>query len=224
MGRAIKTMLLITILMLLLSGCQTSVPPTQTPPAVTPPTSQPESVQPAANTSQPAPTTTNASQPAAPPPPVAEPPAPAPPIGVSIGNLAPDFQLTTFTGDNISLWGLRGKPVLLNFWATWCGPCKFEMPFLQQIHESYSDKGLVLLAVDFGEKPDKIQKFMDTNNVTLTMPMPMDTDGKVTTKTYLVGALPTTFLIDKEGIIRQKVIGAFANKEAIENELKKIMP
>ena len=112
---------------------------------------------------------------------------------------------------------------MVNFWATWCPPCKAEMHYLQQVHDSWSAKGLVLLAVDIGEKPDKIAGFMTTNNITLTMPIPMDADGKVA-KAYLIGAIPTTFLINKDGVIRQKIIGAFPSKEAIENELKKIMP
>ncbi len=198
MGK-VKLSAMVLIGLILLSGCQ------------------PKPVQPPANTNQP-------TLPAPPPTVPSPPPAPALPVGVSISNMAPDFNLRTFTGDNISLSDFRGRPVLLNFWATWCGPCKFEMPFLQKINDSYSAKGLVVLAVDFGEKPAKIQEFMTKNNITLTMPMPMDTDGKVTTKTYLVGALPTTFLIDKDGVIRSKVVGAFANVEAIENELKKIMP
>ncbi|MBI4180518.1 MAG: TlpA family protein disulfide reductase, partial [Chloroflexi bacterium] len=124
-------------------------------------------------------------------------------------------------GQTVSLSGLRGKPVLINFWATWCPPCKAEMPFLQQIHDSYLDKGLVVLEVDIGEKSATIQKFMTELNLSMTVPM--DTDMKVA-KAYGITAIPTTFLIDKDGVIRQKVIGAFPNKEAIEAELIKIMP
>ena len=210
MGRAIKTTLLITALMLVLSGCQTSTPPTQTPPAVTSTASQPETAQLTTNTSQPAPS-----------PPVVEPSAPTIPIGVSVGNLAPDFNLKTLTGENVTLSSLRGKPVLLNFWATWCDPCKKEMPYLQQINDSYSSKGLVLLAVDWKDKAFDVEKFMMAFNLSMTVPM--DTNGKVT-QAYLVGAIPTTFLIDKDGVIRQKKIGPFADAADIENELKKIMP
>ncbi|MDO8687303.1 MAG: redoxin domain-containing protein [Dehalococcoidales bacterium] len=141
--------------------------------------------------------------------------------GVSIGNRAPDFQLRTLTGQTVSLSSLRGKPVLINFWATWCGPCKAEMPYLQQINDTWSAKGLVLLAVDIGEKPATIEKFMTELNLSMTVPM--DSDGKVA-RAYLVGAIPTTFLIDKDGVIRQKVVGAFTSVEAIEKELSKIMP
>ena len=165
---------------------------------------------------------TPAIQTAPPPATVLPPPAPTIPAGVSIGNLAPDFQLQTLSGESVSLSGLRGKSVLLNFWATWCGPCKFEMPFLQQINDTWSSKGLVVLEVDVGEKLDVVQKYMTDNNLSMTVAM--DTDMKVTSKSYLIGAIPTTFLIDKDGVIRYKMVGAFPNAEAIEKELRKVVP
>ena len=68
-----------------------------------------------------------------------------------VGNRAPDFELNNLEGQLVSLGDLRGKPVLINFWATWCPPCRAEMPYLQQIYEEWSDKGLVLLAINIGE-------------------------------------------------------------------------
>jgi len=216
MGKLIKLSAIVLLGVLLVSGCQAFTPATEPSPAPA-----------TANTSEPAtpPTdapTSSTAQPTLPPPTTTSlPPAPTIPVGNQIGNLAPDFQLQTLSGQTVSLSGLRGKPVLINFWATWCPPCKAEMPYLQQVHDSWSAKGLVLLAVDIRESPATVEKFMTELNLSMTVPM--DTDMKVT-KVYLIGALPTTFLIDKDGIIRQKVIGAFPNKEAIENELKKIMP
>jgi cytochrome c biogenesis protein CcmG/thiol:disulfide interchange protein DsbE len=139
----------------------------------------------------------------------------------NIGNRAIDFELQTLDGKAVKLSDYRGKPVLLNFWATWCGPCRFEVPFLQQINDSYSAKGLVMLAVDIGENSTVINNFMTSLNVSL--PVLMDTDKKAS-KSYTITAIPTTFLIDKDGIIRQKVLGAFPDKATIENELKKIIP
>ena len=143
------------------------------------------------------------------------------PEGINIGARAPDFQLQTLDGKMVKLSDLRGKPVLLNFWATWCGPCRSEMPYLQQINDSYSAKGLVLLAIDIAESPATVEKFM--TELDLSMTVPMDTDKKVA-KAYGITAIPTTFLIDKEGIIRQKMVGAFPNKAAIETLLKTIIP
>ncbi|MDO8716884.1 MAG: TlpA disulfide reductase family protein [Dehalococcoidales bacterium] len=143
------------------------------------------------------------------------------PEGINIGNRAIDFELQTLDGKTVKLSDLRGKPVLLNFWATWCGPCRFEMPFLQQINDSWSAKGLVLLAVDIAESPATVEKFMTELNLSLTVPM--DTDKKVA-KAYGITAIPTTYFIDKNGIIQQKMVGAFPNKATIETMLKKIIP
>lgn len=141
--------------------------------------------------------------------------------GINIGDRAIDFQLQTLDGKTVKLSDFRGKPVLLNFWTTWCPPCRFEVPFLQQINDSYAAKGLVMLAVDVGENSTIIKNFMTSLNVSLTVPM--DTDGKVA-KAYSITTIPRTFFIDKNGIIRQIIPGAFPDKAAIENELKKIMP
>ena len=189
MGKAKLSAIIILLVVLVASGCQSFTPASQLAPAP--------------------PTTTSL------------PPAPTIPVGNRISNLAPDFQLQTLTGQTVSLSGLRGKPVLINFWATWCPPCKAEMPYLQQVHDSWSAKGLVLLAVDIGENSGTIEKFMTELNLSMTVPM--DTDKKVA-KAYGITAIPTSFLIDKDGIIRAKIIGAFPSAEAIEKELTKIIP
>ena len=141
--------------------------------------------------------------------------------GVAIGNRAIDFQLPKLDGTIVKLSDYRGKPVLLNFWATWCGPCRFEVPFLEQINASYSSKGLIMLAVDIGENATTIQNFMTSLNVSL--PVLMDANSTVA-KTYGLLNIPTTFMVDKDGIIRFKQIGAFQNGAVIEEALKAIMP
>ena len=143
------------------------------------------------------------------------------PEGINIGNRAIDFELQTLDGKTVKLSDYRGKPVLLNFWATWCGPCRFEVPFLNQINKSYSDKWLVMLAVDIGENSTVINNFMTSLNVTL--PVLMDYDKKVA-KSYSITAIPATYFIDKNGIIQQKMPGAFPDKAAIETMLKTIIP
>jgi thiol-disulfide isomerase/thioredoxin len=140
--------------------------------------------------------------------------------GNRIGNQAINFQLEDLNGRTVSLSEIRGNPVILNFWATWCGPCRSEMPLLQQIHETWKDRGLILLEIDIQESAAAVQKFMIDNNLTLTTLL--DNDGRVT-NLYGISAIPTTFFIDKDGIIRQIVRGAFPNKELIESQLSKII-
>jgi len=143
------------------------------------------------------------------------------PATATVGEIAPDFKLQNLEGKAVSLGGYRGTPVLINFWATWCGPCVYEMPFLQQIYEEWSDKGLVLLAVNVGETPAKVTSFMKQYN--LSLPVLLDTTETVARK-YGVTGWPTTFLIDRDGVVQDRVIGAFPSKAEIEKRLSKIIP
>lgn len=142
------------------------------------------------------------------------------------GNPAPDFQLPNLDGQIISLSSLRGSPVLLNFWATWCGPCREEMPYLQQIHEEWSDRGLVVLAINltyssFSESPATVKSYLQSNN--LSLPVLLDTRQEVG-RQYNIRNIPTTLFIDKNGIIQGVKIGAFQNAEQIEQYLGEIIP
>lgn len=154
-------------------------------------------------------------------PPTTNTPKPAAPVGINVGNQAIDFQLRSLNGTTVRLSELRGKPVLLNFWATWCGPCRSEMPYLQQINDTWTAKGLVMLEVDIGENSAIVQNFMTSLN--LTLPVLLDS-AQTVAGDYSVAAIPTTYFIDKNGIIRGKNVGAFPNKATIESELSKIIP
>ncbi len=146
---------------------------------------------------------------------------PPPPVGTEIGNLAPDFQLQDLDGNTVSLSELRGSPVIINFWYTRCGWCVVEMPHLQAVYEEHSAKGLVLLAIDWGEPLSVVSQFKQDNNLTFTMLL--DSDKAVSLKYDVIG-YPTTYFIDKDGIIRAKKLGAFLSKEELEEELEHIMP
>ena len=107
-------------------------------------------------------------------------------------NSAPDFQLDNLRGEAVSLAQFRGKPVLLNFWASWCGPCRQEMPFLQEIYENQElqDTGLVILAVNIGESPATAERFMEAGG--FSFPVLLDIDNSVAGK-YNVRGIPATF-------------------------------
>jgi len=143
----------------------------------------------------------------------------APAQGTRTGNLAPDFQLASLEGQTVSLSDFRGNPVLLNFWASWCGPCKSEMPYIQRMHEEWSGKGLVILAIDIGESSATVGEFVE--KYALSFMVLLDTDQEVALK-YNVRSIPTTFFIDKNGKIQDIKIGAFSSKAEIERRLEKI--
>jgi cytochrome c biogenesis protein CcmG/thiol:disulfide interchange protein DsbE len=125
---------------------------------------------------------------------------------VEIGSPAPSYAATTMTGDSVSLGGLRGKVVLLNVWATWCGPCRKEIPELRAIHASYKDRGLELVGVtvDAAGSDDAIRQF--TKDFEMAYPIWRDPDERINARYSIVG-LPATFLIDRGGILRWKATG-----------------
>ncbi|MFC1987716.1 TlpA family protein disulfide reductase [Chloroflexota bacterium] len=135
----------------------------------------------------------------------------------------PDFQLLNLEGQTVSLSDFRGSPVFLNFWASWCGPCRYEMPLIQEIYETWTNEpsSVVILTINIKEDPAKVKSFLETYS--LSMPVLLDTDGDVS-NIYNIAAIPTTFFIDKNGIIQDKVVGAFQNKEQIESYLNKVVP
>lgn len=147
--------------------------------------------------------------------------APAPPVGTQVGNLAPDFTLKDLNGENVTLSELRGSPVLINFWATWCYWCLVEMPFLEEVYEEQSKKGLVMLAIDVGESSATVTSFMESNNISL--PVLLDVSG-VTPGKYNLRGYPTTYFLDKNGVIQGFKIGAFLDKESLEEYVRKIVP
>ena len=138
-----------------------------------------------------------------------------------IGKLAPGFQLTDTDGQSVSLSGFKGEPVLLNFWATWCGPCRMEMPYIQEVYNRRSEHGVVVLSINIGESLTRVEEFMQDYN--LSFPVLLDFEGNVAER-YNVGGIPTTYFIDSEGIIRDMQIGAFRSVAEIEDILNMISP
>ena len=109
------------------------------------------------------------------------------------------------TGKNLSLSALKGKVVFLNFWATWCGPCRAEMPSMEVLYGRYKEKGLEIFAVNCGEEQEQVLAFMKNNG--LSFPAALDSDGKVS-KSYGIQAIPTSFIIDREGKIIVRLVGS----------------
>ena len=141
--------------------------------------------------------------------------------GPEIGKLAPDFTLKGLDGQEVTLSSLRGKAVLLNFWASWCGPCRIEMPFLQEIYEKWTGGRLVLLAVNLQEDPTKVREFVEDGGYSFPILL---TTGNEVPVAYNIRGIPATFFIDADGVIRDIKIGAFLGIGDIESRLVKIMP
>lgn len=128
---------------------------------------------------------------------------------VTIGAPAPAYRTLSLAGDSVSLQDQRGKVVLLNVWATWCHPCRAEIPELRAIHEKYKSRGLELIgvSVDGEGSDDAIQRFMKEFQMNYTIWR--DPDERVSTQFLLVG-VPATFLIDRNGVLLWRKTGPVA--------------
>lgn len=118
---------------------------------------------------------------------------------------APDFLLASLGGGTLRLRDLRGKVVFLNFWATWCVPCRTEMPDMERLFREFGEKGLVVVAVNLLEGRRAVQGFVD--DLKLTFPVVLDADGQAAAA-YGVRPIPATFLISRDGIILWRALGA----------------
>ncbi len=128
---------------------------------------------------------------------------------------APEFTLTTLDGTSVSLNDLRGRIVLVNFWATWCVPCRTEMPAIEAVYQAHAGQDFAVLAVNAGEDERTVKQFVDEFH--LTFPILLDRDQK-TLQQYQVQALPTSLFIDRTGVIRATSLGGM-NRASIEAEL-----
>lgn len=132
-------------------------------------------------------------------------------VGLSVGDTAPDFALKTLDDEQIRLSQLRGKPVMINFWATWCPPCRQEMPELEKFYETHKQH-VELLSVHLTsqDRRDKVGPFIQ--QYSLTFPVVLDEKGKIL-KLYNIQTIPTTYILDGNGVIRKKVIGPMTYKQ-----------
>jgi peroxiredoxin len=141
--------------------------------------------------------------------------------GLKPGSMAPDFTLNTLEGKQISFKEYRGKKVILNFWATWCPPCREEMPEMQKFYQDYKQKDVEILAVnlEYSEtKPEKIRDFV--KEYELEFPIPLD-EKNTTGKQFRAVSIPTSYFIDEEGTITKMHIGPM-DYEFMEDEIQKM--
>ncbi|MBM4422479.1 MAG: redoxin domain-containing protein [Chloroflexi bacterium] len=133
------------------------------------------------------------------------------------GSPAPDFTLENISGQKITLSKLKGKPVLINFWATWCGPCRIEMPAIEAARQKYKSEGLTVLAVGADEPLKDVTAFV--NELGLTFEVLMD-PGLTVNDMYRIQAYPTSFFIGRDGVIASLQIGLMSESQLEENLAK----
>ncbi|MDQ0213739.1 peroxiredoxin [Oikeobacillus pervagus] len=141
---------------------------------------------------------------------------------ITEGEKAPDFVLTDLDGKEHHLSDYKGKGVFLNFWGTWCEPCKAEMPYMEKLYPEYKKQGVEILAVNVGESNFQVKKFVE--QFELTFPVVID-EKKEVQKDYNIVPIPTTFLINSEGeIVNAKPISKSLTEEEIRGLLDQIKP
>jgi len=135
------------------------------------------------------------------------------------GFLAPDFSLSTNEGETITLSDLRGQPVLINLWTSWCPPCKAEMPALERVYQDYKDDGLEMLAVNSTSQDNAADAIGFVQDLGLTFTILFDNDGSVS-KQYRLQALPTSIFINREGVIQEIVVGGPMSEALLRTRIK----
>ncbi len=138
------------------------------------------------------------------------------------GFLAPDFTLESLSADQILLSDMRGKAIVLNLWASWCPPCRAEMPALQRVYHENHERELEVLAVNMTAQDSiaAVEAFVQEFN--LTFPILLDTSGDVG-NTYLMRALPTTFFIDREGVIQRVIVGGPMSEVTLQSTVEQLL-
>ena len=128
----------------------------------------------------------------------------------AIGMLAPDFHLTTLKGEDVSLFDYKGKVVAVNLWATWCPPCRAELPGMNAVYDAYEADGLVMLAVNGREEESLVSSFIESEG--FTFPVLLDPAGQVMS-IYSIYSFPTTYIVDRDGVIKYMHTGPISAQD-----------
>jgi len=126
------------------------------------------------------------------------------------GMIAPDFHLTTLKGEEVSLSDYKGEVVAVNLWATWCPPCRAELPGMNAVYDAYKEDGLVMLAVNGREEESLVSSFIESEG--FTFPVLLDPQGQVMS-IYSVYSFPTTYIIDRDGVIQHVQTGPISAQD-----------
>jgi peroxiredoxin len=141
----------------------------------------------------------------------------------SIGKAVPNFSLITLDGNQVSLSDFKGKAVFINLWASWCPPCRLEMPDIQAAYEKYQTQDLVVLGINITNQDNLADARAFVEEFKLTFPILLDESGEVSAGLFRLLALPTSFFIDSEGILQRIQIGAIPTKN-LDTYISEILP
>lgn len=136
----------------------------------------------------------------------------------AVGYRAPDFTLQTLSGEPFTLSDQQGQPVVLNFWATWCPPCRAEIPFFQAASRKYNGQ-VIIAGVDDGEPADRVAPFV--REMGITYPVPLDESGEIS-RIYRVSSLPETVFIDRNGVVQNIHLGIM-NQAMLEERIGQLL-
>jgi peroxiredoxin len=138
------------------------------------------------------------------------------------GFRAPDFTLPTLAGDEITLSELQGQAILVNIWASWCSPCRQEMPAMERIYQEYKDDGFIILAVNAANQDNRKEAVVFVDEYGLSFPILFDVDGLVSEQ-YQARALPSSFFILPDGSIQEVVIGGPMAEALLQTRVEKLL-
>lgn len=138
------------------------------------------------------------------------------------GFTAPDFKLGLLDGGTVTLSELKGKVVLVNFWTSWCPPCRKEMPAIESVYRSYKDLGLVVIGLNLTAQDSKQDAASFVQEIGVTFPIALDLDNSIG-NLYRVTALPTSFFIDRKGVIRSVIVGGPMSEALIQSKVEELL-
>jgi thiol-disulfide isomerase/thioredoxin len=151
--------------------------------------------------------------------------APERPPLLAAGTAAPDFTAQKWGGGELKLSDYKGKVVVLDFWATWCGPCQMTMPHVEKVHKQAKDKGVVTLGVCVWDKQEDYAKWVPANSEKYTFQFAFDPAGRnagnIAQGLYKVSGIPTTYVIDRDGKVIDAIVGYRQDDDRLEKALEK---
>lgn len=142
--------------------------------------------------------------------------------GVYAGVVAPDFEATTLAGNPFKLAELRGKVVLLDFWAKWCAPCVAELPNIRKLHDRYAESGLVVVGISFDRSADEARAYVTDNHMEWIQVFAEKADKSPLADLYGVSAIPATYLIGPDGKVVARDLRGAELLDAVQKELRKL--